>query len=150
MTFVFSPVYLTRAFLTLKQFLENLEHPEIQEKVTLISNFKCKKSQKVLAQNILTTAVKLCTEDKLLHFGNEKVTIFPYYCEEEYFNVSIQDNSVEIKVNQYITFSPYDIQQFHINFTTNINNLPELSLNEDCFALFCPEIIFSRQITISK
>ena len=63
-------------FIKLKPFLETIENQEIQDKIALIQKFPCKKGKYKLSQNIISEALKLCMDDKVLQFSNEKVIIF--------------------------------------------------------------------------
>ena len=91
----------------LKPFLETIENQEIQDKIALIQNFPCKKGKSKLSQNIISEALKLCMDDKVLQFSNEKAIIFLYYWENEHFYLNINNNEIEIRTNHDIKFSQY-------------------------------------------
>ena len=58
--------------------------------------------------------------------------------------MTIEENKIVIRSTKPIDFKPYEIQQYHFNFTSSEKNLPELEINENL------DILHSSQVTISK
>ena len=139
-----------RPIQTMLQVLRNLECQEFQDKMSLLMTFKCLKAKYILSQHLITSALAMCVNDKTLHFKDEKMVIFPFYCEDTHFYVTVEKNKIVIRLTQPMQFKPHEIQQYHSNFTTSAKNIPEIEMNEDLAFLICPDILHSSQVTISK
>ena len=150
-----SHISISNTIINATEFVNNLEKaftsiniPHIKALLKHFHNAKCKRAKTTLAATLIDKAIQHCTRSDDIQLDHSPLFVFNYSLTGQDVSIQFDEGKVHFITTKPLPLEPGEIIEVQLDFTTNIQNIPELS-SDICNAIaISPCIQFVPQLTI--